>query len=155
MTTKTYLLAGCTSGIGLETLKALRADGHRLIAAVRNRESLAEFEDVESVEFDAEKTELQMELPEAIDGLAYFPGTITLKSFRALRDEDFRRDLEVNLFGAVRLIRAALPTLQKSKHGSIVLFSTVAAQTGMPFHTSIAAAIRQDGEIDQPSAMLS
>ncbi len=140
MTTKTFLLAGCTSGIGLETLKALRIDGHRVIAAVRNRDSLAEFEDVESVEFDAEKTELQMELPEAIDGLAYFPGTITLKSFRALRDEDFRRDLEVNLFGAVRLIRAALPSLQKSEHGSIVLFSTVAAQTGMPFHTSIAAA---------------
>jgi len=141
MTAKTFLLAGCTSGIGLETLKALRADGHRIVAAVRNLDALAEFDDVQVIEFESENANLALELPDALDGLAYFPGTITLKSFRALTDDDFRRDLEINFLGATRLIRAALPSLQNSASiSSIVLFSTVAARTGFPFHTSIAAA---------------
>lgn len=138
---KTLLLAGCTSGIGLETLKALRAEGHRVVAAVRDRAPLTAFEGLEVVDFEAENSQPEIGgLPEKIDGLVYFPGTITLKSFRALKDSDFQKDLEVNLLGAVRLIRAALPALQKVESASIVLFSTVAAETGMPFHSSIAAA---------------
>ncbi len=137
MDAKTYLLAGGNSGIGLATAELLRAEGHRVIAAVRNSENLKE---VETLEFDATNTTVELALPEMLDGLVYFPGTITLKSFRALKDDDFRRDLEVNFFGAVRFIRAALPALQKSEQAAIVLFSTVAVQTGMPFHASIAAA---------------
>ncbi len=140
MMTPTFLLAGCTSGIGLATLKLLHTDGHRIIAAVRDREPLTAFEDVEVIDFDATKTDPPQLPAEPIDGLVYFPGTINLKPFRTLRDDDFQRDLEVNFLGAVRLIRAALPALQKSAQASIVLFSTVAAQTGMPYHTSIAAA---------------
>ena len=137
MNPKTYLLAGGNSGIGHATLQLLRSDGHRVIAAVRHPEGL---EDVETLEFDAAAPAADLNLPESIDGLVYFPGTITLKSFRALKDEDFQRDLEVNFFGAVRFIRAALPALQKSAHASIVLFSTVAVATGLPFHASIASA---------------
>lgn len=139
--TKTYLLAGCTSGMGAETLKALHGDGHRIVAAVRNREGLAGYDEVEAVDFDATKPGVPLSLPETIDGLVYFPGTITLKSFRALTDEELQHDLDVNFFGAVRLIRAALPALQKATGTpAIVLFSTVAVGTGMAFHTSIAAA---------------
>lgn len=137
MNPKTYLLAGGNSGIGHATLQLLRSDGHRVIAAVRHAEGL---EDVETLEFDAAQPVAELKLPETIDGLVYFPGTITLKSFRALKDEDFQRDLEVNFFGAVRFLRAALPALQKSGSASIVLFSTVAVATGLPFHASIASA---------------
>lgn len=108
-----------------------------MIAAGRNGESRKE---ADTLEFDATNASAELTLPERLDGLVYFPGTITLKSFRALKDDDFRRDLEVNFFGAVRFIRAALPALQKADQAAIVLFSTVAVQTGMPFHASIAAA---------------
>ncbi len=140
MNAKTYLIAGGTSGIGQATLKALRADGHRVVAAVRNRERMEESESGDVIAFDANEADASLSVPAVIDGLVYFPGTITLKPFRALKDEDFRRDMEVNCFGAVRFIRAALPALQKSASASIVLFSTVAVQTGMPFHASIASA---------------
>ncbi|MBA2433362.1 MAG: SDR family oxidoreductase [Chthoniobacterales bacterium] len=140
MTPRTYLLAGCTSGMGLATLRLLHAEGHRIIAAVRNAEPLSAFAGVERIPFEAENEDLVLELPESIDGIVYFPGTITLKPFRGLKETDFRRDLEVNFLGATRFIRAALPALQTSGRGAIVLFSSVAAQTGMPFHTSIAAA---------------
>ena len=140
MSTKTYLLAGCTSGIGFETLRRLRGDGYRVVAAVRDRSALGEFGDLDCIEFDAESDAVSFSLPDAIDGLVYFPGTISLKPFRSFRDQDFRRDLEINFLGAVRLLRAALPALQKAERASVVFFSTVAARTGMPFHTSIAAA---------------
>ncbi len=140
MNAKTFLLAGGHSGIGAATLKALLADGHRVVAALRDRARLAAAEGLETVEFDAENPAAELASPETIDGLVYFPSTITLKSFRALKDEDFRRDMEINFFGAVRFLRAALPALQKSGNASIVLFSTVAVRTGMPFHASIASA---------------
>ena len=45
----------------------------------------------------------------------------------------------INLFGLIDVIQTALPNLKKSKHSSVVAFSTVAVKMGMPFHASIAA----------------
>jgi NAD(P)-dependent dehydrogenase (short-subunit alcohol dehydrogenase family) len=54
--------------------------------------------------------------------------------------EDFQRDLQVNLFGAIAALQSALPALKASGNASVVLFSTVAVAQGMPMHASIAAA---------------
>ncbi|MET0759842.1 MAG: SDR family oxidoreductase, partial [Flavobacterium sp.] len=45
-----------------------------------------------------------------------------------------------NVLGAVKTIQKYLPALKKGNNPSIVLFSTVAAKLGMPFHASIATA---------------
>ncbi|OXG05063.1 NAD(P)-dependent dehydrogenase (short-subunit alcohol dehydrogenase family) [Flavobacterium araucananum] len=85
---------------------------------------------------------LQDVLPEieSIDALIYCPGSINLKPILSLGIEDFRNDLEINVIGAVRVIQHFLPVLKKAEHPSIILFSTVAAKLGMPFHASIATA---------------
>lgn len=72
----------------------------------------------------------------------YCPGTVNLKSFRALSVEDFRRDWEVNVLGAVRFLKACQPKLAgvDGNPASVVLFSTVAVGRGMPMHSSVAAA---------------
>jgi NAD(P)-dependent dehydrogenase (short-subunit alcohol dehydrogenase family) len=75
-----------------------------------------------------------------LDGLVYFPGTITLKPFHQVSDEDFLDDFRVNCLGAAAVIRQALPALKAAPSASIVLFSTVAVAQGMPFHASIASA---------------
>ena len=54
--------------------------------------------------------------------------------------DDFRNDFEINVIGAVKTIQKYLPVLKKGTNPSIVLFSTVAAKLGMPFHASIATA---------------
>ena len=80
--------------------------------------------------------------PDSIAGAVYCPGTVNLKSFRALSEDDFRRDWEVNLLGAVRFLKACQTRL-KGEDGtpaSVVLFSTVAVGQGMPMHASVAAA---------------
>lgn len=77
---------------------------------------------------------------ENIDILIYCPGSINLKPIGNLSIDDFRNDFEINVIGAVKCIQKYLPVLKKGKNPSILLFSTVAAKLGMPFHSSIAAA---------------
>jgi 3-oxoacyl-[acyl-carrier protein] reductase len=85
---------------------------------------------------------LQDALPEIenVDVLIYCPGSINLKPIGSLSIDDFRNDFEINVIGAVKVIQKYLPALKKGKNPSIVLFSTVAAKLGMPFHASIATA---------------
>ncbi len=77
---------------------------------------------------------------EAIDTLIYCPGSINLKPIGSLSIDDFKNDFEINVIGAVKAIQKYLPVLRKGTDPSIVLFSTVAAKLGMPFHASIATA---------------
>ena len=81
-------------------------------------------------------------LPEisSADALVYCPGSINLKPISRLSLEDFREDFEINVLGAVKAIQKYLPVIKNGTNPSIVLFSTVAAKLGMPFHASIATA---------------
>jgi NAD(P)-dependent dehydrogenase (short-subunit alcohol dehydrogenase family) len=80
------------------------------------------------------------QLPEVIDGLVYCPGSINLRPFRGLKIDAFESDMQINFISLVKVIQTVLPNLSASNQSSIVLFSSVAASMGMPFHTSIAAA---------------
>tara|TARA_R110001632_G_scaffold39718_8_gene99362 strand:+ start:4382 stop:5065 length:684 start_codon:yes stop_codon:yes gene_type:complete len=77
---------------------------------------------------------------EVIDSIVYCPGSINLKPISRLKLDDFRSDFEINVIGAVKTIQHYLPKLKKGNKPSILLFSTVAAKLGMPFHASVAAA---------------
>ncbi|MGK0421555.1 MAG: NAD(P)-dependent dehydrogenase (short-subunit alcohol dehydrogenase family) [Polaribacter sp.] len=77
---------------------------------------------------------------EAVDTLIYCPGSINLKPISRLKLDDFREDFEINVIGAVKFIQKYLPKLKNGMHPSILMFSTVAAKLGMPYHASVAAA---------------
>lgn len=83
---------------------------------------------------------LEDELPEIddIDTLIYCPGSINLKPISRLSVDDFQSDFNINVLGAVKAIQKYLPNLKQKSNASILLFSTVAAKLGMPFHASIA-----------------
>lgn len=85
---------------------------------------------------------LQDALPEIenIHTLIYCPGSINLKPIGSLSIDDFRNDFEINVIGAIKAIQKYLPVLKRGTNPSILLFSTVAAKLGMPFHASIATA---------------
>jgi NAD(P)-dependent dehydrogenase (short-subunit alcohol dehydrogenase family) len=63
-----------------------------------------------------------------------------LKPFHRISISDFQKEMDINFFGAVRVLQACLKGLKKSDTASVVLFSTVAVQTGMGFHAGIASA---------------
>jgi 3-oxoacyl-[acyl-carrier protein] reductase len=135
---KHIAIIGGTSGIGRATVAQLQADGHTVYAACRSPEKLADL-DIVAQPFDAAAPG-PLTWPERLDGFVYFPGSISLKPFHRLTPEDFQRDLQVNLFGAITALQSALPALKASGNASVVLFSTVAVAQGMPMHASISAA---------------
>jgi NAD(P)-dependent dehydrogenase (short-subunit alcohol dehydrogenase family) len=83
---------------------------------------------------------LAADLPETLNGLVYSAGSINLKPFNRLTEDDFLNDYKINVLGAVKVIQQSLKQLKNSKSASIVLISSVAASAGMGFHASIASA---------------
>lgn len=135
---KNILIVGASSGIGLETAKSLLAKGYNIFSASRNQPDLA---GITHITWDAQNSDSGVfaTLPEEIHGVIYCPGTINLKPFHRLSQEDFKHDFQINVLGAVAVLQAILPKLKKADGASIVLFSTVAAKIGLGFHASIAA----------------
>jgi 3-oxoacyl-[acyl-carrier protein] reductase len=134
-----YLIIGGSRGIGRVLTEELLDGGHEVW--VGSREQGDTPSGAHWFPFDARKDQLPASVTDqALDGLAYLPGSIVLKPFRSLTADQFQDDFELNVLGAVRVLQMALPALKKSSRASVVLFSTVAATQGMPFHASIATA---------------
>ena len=77
---------------------------------------------------------------ENINGLVYFPGTINLKPFTMLKEQDYQNDLDINFLGAVKVVKKLIGKLKEADGASVVFLSTVAASIGLPFHASISPA---------------
>ena len=137
--TKNILIIGASSDIGLEICKLANADGHNIYATSRDDVNANNFDNFIQLDPNKSLDELD-DLPEDIDGLVYCPGTINLRSLQRLTLEDIKNEMEVNFYGAFNIIKKVLPNLKKNDGASVVLFSTVAVKTGMPMHSSIAAA---------------
>ena len=136
---KNILLIGGSYGIGLAIAQELQADCNIYIASRTNQN--ISYLNVTHIPFDVLSDTLDIDiLPTVIDGFVYCPGSINLKPFRALKSDAFQNDMEINFFAMIRILQTILPNMQASENASVVLFSSVAAQTGMPFHTSISAA---------------
>lgn len=134
---KNYLLIGGSYGIGNKIIDLL-PDNATIIVASRTAEGLAG-KNVKHIPFNVLEETLDLEqLPEKIDGFVYCPGSINLRPFKGLKPEAFTNDFEINVMGAVRTLQHVQPLLAASEQASVVLFSTVAVQTGMPFHSSVA-----------------
>lgn len=135
---KNILIIGAGKGIGLKSAALLKDEN--LFTISRNLTPELESLNTEFFQCDVAKNDLsELSLPDQLHGLVFCPGSINLKPFNRLSEEDFLADFHQNFLGAVRVIQKCLPALKKSGGASIVLFSTVAAKVGMPFHTSIAA----------------
>jgi len=141
MEQKQYIVIGGSRGIGLQITKDLLSQNHKVTVLSRGTEQLPQDANLTHIVKDILVDELATgELPGVIDGLVYCPGSIVLKPFKSLSEEQFMDDYKINVLGAVKSIKAAINGLKASTNEpSIVLFSTVAVGQGMPFHASIAA----------------
>ena len=135
---KKILIIGGSSGIGL-ALTRLLSSTNSVFVASRMATALASLS-ITHIPFNASMEELPTEsLPEYLDGFVYCPGSINLKPFKGLTNQTFEDDFNINVMGAIKSLKTVLDRLQSSSQASVVFFSTVAVQTGMPFHSSVAA----------------
>lgn len=134
---KNILLIGGSHGIGLAMAKSL-SDKHQVTIASRSSDGLDEI-GVKHIPFDATTDDLNTALlPDEIHAFAYCPGSINLKPFKMMSLDTFHEDMQLNFFSLVKVVKQIIPKMAEG--ASMVFFSTVAVGTGMPFHTSVAAA---------------
>ncbi len=141
MANRNVLVVGGSSGIGLAVVKELVAAGDNVWVWSRTTGALEGIAGIthHTVDVLANEELPTDELPDQLSGLVYCPGSINLKPFRGFKSEDFRQEFEINVVGAVRCLQATERKLKRG-NGSVVLFSTVAVQRGLTFHSAISAA---------------
>ena len=140
-----YLIFGATGSIGSSLAEQLKNSGNDIHLVARNEsevKAIAEklgcsytVADVLKDEFiEKVKTDIN-----DIKGIAYCVGSIDLKPLRMVTEADMSKCMKLNLYSAIEAIKGFQESLKKNK-GSVVLFSTVAAQRGFTNHTIIASA---------------
>lgn len=134
-----FLVVGASSGIGSALAAQLISEGHSVYGTYSKTSRSADgFSHLQQLNVLDDPTDFSF-LPEILHGIAYCPGAIVLKPFARLKPEDFVNDYQLQLVGAVKVIQACLPKLKNAELASIVLFSTVAVQTGFSFHSVVSS----------------
>ncbi len=138
---ETYLIVGGTSGVGRHVAEVMAQRDARVHILSRGSKEVADVPGTVTHRCDVvDEASPLPHIEGPLHGLAYMPGTITLKPFHLLRQRNLMEDLQVNYLGAVRVIQHYLKNLKEAEEASVVLMSTVAVQTGLPYHASIAGA---------------
>lgn len=141
---RNYVVAGGTKGIGLAIVNLLRAQADRIDVFSRAMDELQVDSVVQHHSCDFAQPDVEMRsLPDVIHGAVYCPGSIHLQSFRSLKRDDYLKDLQINLLGAINFLHhchAGLHQEAERDSKSVILFSTVAVAQGLPMHASVSAA---------------
>ena len=141
------VILGATGSIGSSLAKKLVESGEQVHLVGRDQSSLSElaknlnstFTICDVLEENFSEKILNDLTDEPINGLAFCVGSIDLKPLKLTKKSDFMQSFNLNLISATEVIKSLADNLKKNK-GSIVLFSTVAAQRGFTNHAIIASA---------------
>ena len=135
---RVWLITGCSSGFGLALANTILAHGHRVIATARHPSVLDELvarhpETCRALALDVtDPAQVKSTVTEAadafgrIDVLVNNAGYGLVGAFEELGAEQIMRNFDTNFFGALEVIRAALPILRAQKSGHIVNISAAA-----------------------------
>ncbi len=137
------LITGCSSGIGRATAIEAAARGHRVFATARNPETLRDLESrgqIRTLALDVTdaasiRDAVAAVLAEAghLDALVNNAGYGQYGAAEDVTAEEWRRQFDVNLFGAIEVARAVLPAMREKRRGTIVNVSSVAGKIAIPF----------------------
>ena len=140
-----YLIFGATGSVGSSLAQQLKDSGNDIHLVARNEsevkaiaEKLSCSYTVADVLEDGFIEKVKSDIND-IKGIAYCVGSIDLKPLRMVTEADMNKCMKLNLYSAIETIKGFQESLKKNK-GSVVLFSTVAAQRGFTNHTIIASA---------------
>ena len=135
-TDKVWLITGSSTGLGRALAQAVLERGYHLVATARQPEQLKELSDrypdrVTTIALDVTNAQSIQQAVEAalnaynrIDVLVNNAGYGTVGAIEEVNDDDARRQFDTNLFGAINVTRAILPTLREQRSGHILNISS-------------------------------
>src|ERR1051325_7291016 len=147
---KVWLITGAGRGMGVDTVKAALAVGHAVVATGRNTDAVAkalgEADHLLVLKLDVTRPEdakaavaAAVERFGGIDVLVNNAGNFYAGFFEELPGEDFRAQVETNLFGPLNVTRAVLPIMRARRQGLIITMSSLAGISGQPFVSAYSA----------------
>ena len=141
-----FLIFGATGSIGSSLAEQMKTAGYDNVHLVSRNQS--EVESIASkygfsftvadVLEDGFIAKVKNDLEDTV-GIAYCVGSIDLKPFKMVTENDFNKCMKLNLYSAIEAIKGYQESLKKNK-GSVVLFSTAAVHRGFTNHSIIASA---------------
>jgi NAD(P)-dependent dehydrogenase (short-subunit alcohol dehydrogenase family) len=142
-----YLVFGATGAIGSSLAAQLKESSHDVHLIARNEDEVKAIAEELSCSYSVadvlEENFIDKVKTDTSDfdvkGVAYCVGSIDLKPLKRVTENDLNTCMKLNLYSAIEVIKGFQEELKKSS-GSIVLFSSVAAQKGFTNHTIIATA---------------
>jgi NAD(P)-dependent dehydrogenase (short-subunit alcohol dehydrogenase family) len=150
MKKQVWLVTGAGRGMGVDIAQAALAAGHAVVATGRNPErvtaALGEPDDLLAVALDVTDPAGARAAVQAavdrfgrIDVLVNNAGNFYAGFFEEISDDDFRAQVETNLFGPLNVTRAVLPVLRAQRSGLVVTISSTAGLIGQEFTSAYAA----------------
>lgn len=135
-----YLIIGASSGIGKKLSELLSKSGHQVFGTYYKNEIHSGNPLIKNHQLNVLDENISFDfVPETLHGVIYCPGSINLRPFERIKPVDFLSDYNLQVVGAIKTIQAVAPKLKNSDNAAIILFSTVAVQVGLPFHSQVAA----------------
>jgi NAD(P)-dependent dehydrogenase (short-subunit alcohol dehydrogenase family) len=151
MTEKTvWFVTGAGRGMGVDIAQAALAAGHAVVATGRDpervRAAVGAHDDLLTIALDiTDPASAQSAVAAAverfgrIDVLVNNAGNFYAGFFEEITAEDFRAQVETNLFGPLNVTRAVLPVMRAQRAGHVVTMSSTAGLIGQEFCTAYAA----------------
>ena len=147
---KVWLVTGAGRGMGVDIAQAALAAGYAVVATGRDPEKVAQAvgasDDLLTVALDVtDPASAQAAVQAAVDRfgridvLVNNAGNFYAGFFEEISPEDFRAQIETNLFGPVNVTRAVLPVMRAQRSGLVVAISSTAGLIGREFCSAYAA----------------
>jgi len=147
---KVFLVTGAGRGMGVDIARAALDAGHRVVATARNADrvtqALGGSDDVLAVSLDVTDpasvqagVDAAVERFDHIDVLINNAGNFYAGFFEEITPDDFRAQVETNLFGPLNVTRAVLPVMRSQRSGVVVTISSTAGLIGGEFTSAYAA----------------
>jgi NAD(P)-dependent dehydrogenase (short-subunit alcohol dehydrogenase family) len=141
------VVTGSSRGIGLETVRALRAEGATVVSSGRGEDGPGDLHVAADLSRPGEPQRLiaaALQRFDRVDCLVNNVGFAEIRRFEALTEADWEQSWQLNVMSAVRAIQAVLPGMVERGTGAIVNVSSTAAKrpsTGMPDYSVTKAAM--------------
>lgn len=139
---KTWLITGASRGFGRKLTEAVAEAGEQVVATARRPEQLDDLvtrfgDRIRAVALDVtDPAGARTAVQQAIEGFGRLDVVVNNAGYansapiEEMAEDDFRAQIETNLFGVINVTRAALPVLRRQRSGTVVQFSSIGGRVG-------------------------